>query len=148
MNKRAQAAGLANEAGIERATCRRQRLRSHRSKIEAGRRRNAQGHRSSAARSLARLYAERLKSDDGYQVIDQRTVTSTFQELLQKAAADPAPIIKEQLALWSDLALLWQSTAAPGPVQCRRSNPVIEPARQDKRFKSELVDRESLFRLR
>ena len=86
---------------------------------------------------LGQLYAERLKSDDGYQVIDHRTVASTFQELLQKAVADPAPIIKEQLALWSDLALLWQRTAARAlfnaPVE-----PVIEPARQDKRFRSEL----------
>jgi polyhydroxyalkanoate synthase len=89
------------------------------------------------SQELGQVYAERLQSDDGYQVIDQRTVTSTFQELLQKAAADPAPIIKEQLALWSDLTLLWQNTARRilfnTPVE-----PVIEPSRQDKRFKSEL----------
>ena len=88
------------------------------------------------SQELGQVYAERLQSDDGYQVIDQRTVTSTFQELLQKAAANPAPLIKEQLALWSDLTLLWQNTARRilfnAPV-----DPVIEPSRQDKRFKSE-----------
>jgi polyhydroxyalkanoate synthase len=86
---------------------------------------------------LGRLHAERLKSDDGYQVIDQRTVASTFQQLLQKAAANPAPIIGAQFALWRDLTLLWQRTAARAllgtPVE-----PVIEPAAHDKRFKSEL----------
>src|SRR5258708_1891302 len=61
---------------------------------------------------LLRIYAERLKTDDGYRVIDQRTVTSTFQELFQKAAADPAAIIQHQFALWTDLASLWQRTAS------------------------------------
>ena len=69
-------------------------------------------------------------------MIDPRTVAATFQEFVQKAAANPAPIIKEQFALWSDLALLWQRTATRilfnAPVE-----PVIEPAKQDKRFKSE-----------
>ena len=81
--------------------------------------------------NLVKLYAERLQSDDGYQVIDPRTVTATFQEFVQKAAADPTPIIKEQFALWSDWALLWQRTASRilfnTPVE-----PVIAPAKQDK----------------
>jgi len=93
---------------------------------------------------LGRLYAERLKSDDGYQVIDHRTVASTFQELLQKAVADPAPIIREQLALWSDLALLWQRTAARALFNAE-VEPVIEPARQDKRFRSELWTQNPYF---
>ena len=85
---------------------------------------------------LAQLHAERLKSDDGYQVIDQRTVTATFQEVVQKAAADPTPIIKEQFQLWSDLALLWQRTATRILLNAP-TEPVIEPAKGDKRFKHE-----------
>ena len=46
-------------------------------------------------------------------------IEATFQQLLQQAVADPAPIIKEQLALRSDLALLWQRTAARALSQCR-----------------------------
>jgi polyhydroxyalkanoate synthase subunit PhaC len=86
---------------------------------------------------LLQIYAERLQQEDGYQVIDPRTVAAAFQEFVRQAAADPAPIIKEQLALWTDLAQLWQRTAsriwsnAP-------ATPVIAPAPQDKRFKSEL----------
>jgi polyhydroxyalkanoate synthase len=85
---------------------------------------------------LLRRNIERLKSDDGYQVIDPRTVLSTFQDFAEKAAADPAPFVRAQIALWADLGLLWQRTATRallgGPAE-----PVIAPGPQDKRFKSE-----------
>ena len=87
---------------------------------------------------LVRLYAERLKSDDGYQVIDPRTVAAHVPGVLpQNAEADPAPLVKEQIALWSDLALLWQRTAARLLFNAP-AEPVIAPAQQDKRFKNEL----------
>jgi len=85
---------------------------------------------------LVRLHAERLKSDDGYQVVDPRTVAATFQEFFQTAQADPAQLVKEQFRLWTDMTLLWQKTATRflfnTPVE-----PVIAPGPQDKRFKSE-----------
>jgi polyhydroxyalkanoate synthase subunit PhaC len=91
------------------------------------------GKRSS---NLFKLYSEKAQTDDGYQVIDPRTVTATFQEIVQKIAADPTPIIKEQAALWSDLALLWQRTA--GRILFNSpADPVIAPIRQDKRFRNE-----------
>jgi polyhydroxyalkanoate synthase len=93
---------------------------------------------------LGLLYAERLRSDDGYQVIDHRTVTATFQQLWQKAAANPAPIVKEQFALWSDLMSLWQKTAARALFNTQ-AEPVIEPAKHDKRFKSELWTQNPYF---
>jgi polyhydroxyalkanoate synthase len=93
---------------------------------------------------LARLCAERLKSDDGYQVIDARTVLATFQELVEKAAADPAPIIKEQFALWADLTLLWQRTAARALFNAS-IEPVIAPEPQDKRFKSDFWAESHVF---
>ena len=80
--------------------------------------------------NLCRLQAERLKTDDGYQVIDPRTVATTFQEFVQTATVDPVPILKEQFKLWADLTLLWQKTATrflfDTPVE-----PVIEPAKKD-----------------
>jgi len=87
--------------------------------------------------NLFRIYTERLKGDDGYQVIDPRTVASTFQEFFQKAAVDSGSIVKQQCELWVDLGVLWQRTAtrilSNTPVE-----PVIEPAKQDKRIKNEL----------
>jgi polyhydroxyalkanoate synthase len=83
---------------------------------------------------LARLQADRSAKDDGYRVIDPRTVTATFADVLEKASANPPPVFKEWLALSSDLASLWQRTATRilynAPV-----DPVIEPGPQDKRFK-------------
>jgi len=93
---------------------------------------------------LFQLYIEKLKTDDGYQVIDPKTVVATFQELVQRVEVDPAPIVKEQLALWTDMATLWQRTASRilfnTPVE-----PVVEPAEQDKRFKNESWDENPLF---
>jgi polyhydroxyalkanoate synthase subunit PhaC len=86
--------------------------------------------------NLFRMYTERLERDDGYRVMDPRTVASTFQEFFQKAAVDPASIAKQQLGLWSDLALLWQRTATRVLLNSQ-VEPVIEPAKQDKRFKNE-----------
>src|SRR5215471_4907987 len=86
---------------------------------------------------LVRLHAEKLKEDDSYQVIDPRTVATTFQEFVQTAQVNSAQLVKEQFRLWSDVTLLWQKTASHflfnTPV-----DPVISPAPQDKRFKNEL----------
>ena len=61
--------------------------------------------------NLFQVYREKISSDDGYQVIDPKTVTATFQEIIPKAAMNPAPIIKEQISLCADLAMLWQRTS-------------------------------------
>ena len=87
--------------------------------------------------NLFRIYAERLKSDDGYQVMDPRTVASTFQEFFRKADLDPGSIVQQQYELWSDLGLLWQRTATR-ILSNTPAEPVIEPAKQDKRFRHEL----------
>ena len=86
--------------------------------------------------NLLKMQAERLQTDDGYQVIDPRTVASTLQKVSKAATADPVSIIDQQIDLWSDLTRLWQRTAARTlfnlPV-----DPVIEPSKRDKRFKHE-----------
>jgi polyhydroxyalkanoate synthase len=84
---------------------------------------------------LARLHAERLKTGDDYQVIDPRTVAATFREF-QAGETDPARLAEAQVRLWSDLALLWQRTAARVLFNVP-AEPVIAPSPQDKRFKSE-----------
>src|SRR5215831_17329866 len=94
--------------------------------------------------AILRRNVERLKTDDGYQVMDPRTVFATFQALAQGAAADPAPIIREHAALWTDLAVLWQRTAARALFETK-VEPVITPAPQDKRFKHEVWSDNPLF---
>jgi polyhydroxyalkanoate synthase len=86
--------------------------------------------------NLFHVYSEKISNDDGYQVIDPKMVSATFQEFVQEAAMNPAPIITEQLSFCADLAFLWQRTSMRAifntPVE-----PVIAPAKQDKRFKNE-----------
>src|SRR5262249_13937764 len=86
--------------------------------------------------ALLRRNADRLKTDDGYRVIDPRTVMATFQEFARCAATNPAPLVREQLALCTNLALLWQRTAM-GVLLNTPAEPVIAPGPQDKRFKAE-----------
>jgi polyhydroxyalkanoate synthase len=88
------------------------------------------------ANALFRQNAERLRTDDGYQVIDPRTVLATFQELAARALADPGPLIERQFSLWSDMAALWQRTAARALLGAA-TEPVIAAAPNDKRFKHE-----------
>src|SRR5262245_11017478 len=85
---------------------------------------------------LIRLQAERAQSDDGYQVIDPRTVAATVQESAKTAHFDVARLMGEQMRLWADLGLLWQQTATRIFTN-GRADPVISPGPQDKRFKNE-----------
>jgi len=86
--------------------------------------------------NLFQVYREKISSDDGFQVIDPKTVTATFQEIIPKAAMNPAPIIKEQISLCADLAMLWQRTSMRALFNMP-AEPVIVPSKQDKRFKNE-----------
>jgi polyhydroxyalkanoate synthase subunit PhaC len=86
--------------------------------------------------NLFQVYREKISSDDGFQVIDPKTVTATFQEIIPKAAMNPAPIIKEQISLCADLAMLWQRTSMRTLFNMP-AEPVIVPSKQDKRFKNE-----------
>jgi polyhydroxyalkanoate synthase subunit PhaC len=86
--------------------------------------------------NLFQAYSEKISNDDGYQVIDPKTVAATFQDFIQKAAMNPAPIIKEQFSFCTDLALLWQRTARRA-ISNSPAEPVIAPTKQDKRFKNE-----------
>ena len=86
---------------------------------------------------LIRLLSEKSRADDGYQVIDPRTVAATFYDILQKATLDPAHIVNEQFRLWAYMTLLWQRTATRALFKTS-VEPVILPDPQDKRFKNEV----------
>jgi len=86
---------------------------------------------------LFRLQVERLASEDGYQVIDPRTVAATLQEFARTAQSDPARLVDGYFRLWTDVGLLWQQTATRLLFNTA-ADPVISPSPQDKRFKSEL----------
>ena len=86
--------------------------------------------------NLLNLYAGKLQAGGDTQVIDPQTAAVTVQEFIQKAALDPTQIFKDQSQLSTDLARLWQRTASQ-ILSKTASEPVISPAKQDKRFKNE-----------
>ena len=122
------------------------RQRVRRARTSVGRRPDAARISLDRSDELGQLYAERLKTDDGYQVIDQRTVAATSRSFVQKAAANPAPIIKEQFALWSDLASLWQRDRSPHSVQ-RAGRAGHRAGQTGQAVQERALDRESLLRL-
>lgn len=85
---------------------------------------------------LIPLFAEKTRTDDGYKVIDPRTVVSTFCDLVQTATVDYSRIFNEQARLMSDLTQLWQRTAMRA-FSNAPAEPVISPEPQDKRFKND-----------
>ena len=85
---------------------------------------------------LIPLFAEKSRSDDGYRVIDPRTVAATFHDIFQKATVDTSHVVDEQFKFWSDMTLLWQRTTMRA-LFGTPPDPVISPAPQDKRFRNE-----------
>ncbi len=85
---------------------------------------------------LTALYVDRVLSGDNYQVMDPRTVASTFMEVAARAGADPAHFARQSQAYWTDMQELWHRTARRLLLN-DAAEPVIAPAADDKRFKSD-----------
>jgi len=85
---------------------------------------------------LVHLLVEKSKTDDGYQVIDPKTVFNTFYDIFEKATVDWSHTMNEQLRLCADTTELWQRTARRA-LSNTPVDPVIAPNRLDKRFKNE-----------
>src|SRR3954452_383390 len=54
------------------------------------------------AHRMAHQQVERLKTDDGFQVIDSSTVNDTFHKFVQTAQYDRDRITQDQFKLWTD----------------------------------------------
>src|SRR6476646_10317655 len=61
---------------------------------------------ASRSGELSGLYAEKFRTGEAFQEIDPQGMTSQIQQIVQQAAIDPAPLIKEQSAFATDLAQL------------------------------------------
>jgi polyhydroxyalkanoate synthase subunit PhaC len=67
------------------------------------------------------------------QPLDPLNVTGAFMDLLRGIVADPAVIMEAQFQLWRDYMGLWERTARR--IFGGEAEPVVEPARGDKRFR-------------
>ena len=75
--------------------------------------------------------------DDGFRVVHPKVVTQAFSEMALRALENPAPFINQQVALMQQLGQLWAESARRFWGGEAPADPVITPARDDKRFKNE-----------
>jgi len=83
-----------------------------------------------------RLIADFLKRQAGKagtEPFDPLNLTGAFMELLRGMVADPAKIMEAQFDLWRNYMTLWETTARR--MMGAKVDPVVEPAKGDKRFK-------------
>jgi polyhydroxyalkanoate synthase len=74
---------------------------------------------------------------------DPLNIGRTFFEMTARMMADPAKLMQAQMNLWQDYLKLWQSTTRR--MMGHESEPVIEPAKDDRRFKHEAWTENQLF---
>ena len=87
------------------------------------------------SRRLVEDFVERQKQDgaDQYHVMDPADMARSFQALMEKMMEDPARVMETQLELWKEYTNLWQANLQR--MLGEESEPVIEPAKGDRRFK-------------
>ena len=97
------------------------------------------------SRRLVEDFVERQAKDGGgdFQVLDPADMVRSFQDLMEKMMADPARVLESQLALWQDYTDLWQASLKR--MMGEDSEPVIEPAPGDRRFKDEVWSENPVF---
>jgi polyhydroxyalkanoate synthase len=74
---------------------------------------------------------------------DPLNIGRTFFEMTARMMADPAKLMQAQMNLWQDYLKLWQSTTRR--MMGQETEPVIEPAKDDRRFKHEAWSENQLF---
>jgi polyhydroxyalkanoate synthase subunit PhaC len=74
---------------------------------------------------------------------DPLNIGRTFFEMTARMMADPAKLMQAQMTLWQDYLKLWQSTTRR--MMGQETEPVIEPAKDDRRFKHEAWSENQLF---
>lgn len=66
---------------------------------------------------------------------DPLNIGNAFMEMTQRMMTQPHKMVEANMHLWQDYMRLWQSTASK--MMGQESAPVVEPARDDRRFKGE-----------
>jgi len=74
---------------------------------------------------------------------DPLNIGRAFYEMTARLMADPHKLIQAQMSLWQDYMNLWQSTARR--MMGQEAEPVITPARDDRRFKDAAWQDNQLF---
>ena len=96
-----------------------------------------------AARSQRIIADFMSRQQGGAGMADPSKIGDAFQEMMRQMMADPGKMMAAQVNLWQDHMALWQSTTQR--MMGGQSEPVIEPAKDDRRFKDAEWDDNFLF---
>src|SRR6266550_2369580 len=83
------------------------------------------------SQKLLKDFAERYQAN-GPQPADPMHLTRTFMDFTAKMLADPNRLVQAQIELWQQYMKLWQATAQR--MMGQPAEPLVEPAKGDKRF--------------
>ncbi len=83
------------------------------------------------SQKLLQEFAEKYQSA-APQPADPMHIIGAFQEFTAKMLADPSKVVAAQVELWQEYMKLWQVTAQR--LAGQKVEPVVEPAKGDKRF--------------
>jgi polyhydroxyalkanoate synthase subunit PhaC len=83
------------------------------------------------------------QTGNGMGMGDPLNVATAFLELTQRMIADPGKLVQAQVSLWHDYLGLWQRTTER--FLGGKSDPMVEPAATDRRFKDSAWSDSTLF---
>ena len=88
-------------------------------------------------------FVQRQSENGGTGPVDPLNVTSAFLEMTTRLMADPMKLAQAQMALWQDYMTLWQTAAQR--MMGGNAEPMVEPAKDDRRFRHADWDENPLF---
>ncbi len=93
--------------------------------------------------TLVNDFLQQQAKDGGKADPDPMKIGAAFMELTAQMMADPAKMVEAQMGLWQDYMNLWQN-AAKGMLG-EGAEPVVTPAKGDKRFRGEEWESNQIF---
>ena len=93
---------------------------------------------------IGRDILQRQSAQNALALVENPGVGKAFLEMTQRLMTDPVKLMEAQVGLWTQYVSLWQQ-GATAMLGNRAVEPVVRPARSDKRFKHEDWEHNALF---
>ncbi len=92
---------------------------------------------------IINAFYERQAKDGGFQIPDPAVIGKAFLDVGAKMMADPAKLMEAQAQLFQSYAKLWETAAKR--MSGEEVEPVVSPAKDDRRFKDKAWEEEALY---
>ncbi|MBI3707488.1 MAG: class I poly(R)-hydroxyalkanoic acid synthase, partial [Proteobacteria bacterium] len=96
---------------------------------------------------LVQDFVDRQRSEAmsrrGFGMADPLNIGQAFLDMTARMMTNPVKLVQAQLTLWQDYLKLWQTTTRK--MLGESTTPMIEPAKEDKRFADALWDESYVF---